>query len=206
MEVIGVLGFIGSGKGTVADMLVEDYGYRKDSFAASLKDATAQIFNWPRHLLEGDTKESREWREQVDIWWSNELNIPNFTPRFALQYLGTDVLRKGFHDDLWLLTLKNRLETQGGKVVIPDVRFPNEIKLIERLGGKLLWVQRDDLPAWAGFAKAANTGCSESRIVMENNYSHVHSSEWSWVGVSNYTVIKNNGTLDDLHIKVKRCV
>ena len=40
---IGVVGLISSGKGTVADRLVEKHGYQKDSFAKSLKDAVAQL-------------------------------------------------------------------------------------------------------------------------------------------------------------------
>ena len=43
---IGVVGLIGSGKGTVSDRLVEQHGYQKDSFAKSLKDAVAAMFNW----------------------------------------------------------------------------------------------------------------------------------------------------------------
>ena len=59
--IIGVVGFIGSGKGTVADILQNDYGYQKISFADSLKDTVASVFSWPRELLEGDTDVSRMW-------------------------------------------------------------------------------------------------------------------------------------------------
>ena len=66
MKVIGVAGLIGGGKWSVADILVGEFGFEKLSFADSLKDMIASIFGWERRLLEGDTKESREWREQVD--------------------------------------------------------------------------------------------------------------------------------------------
>ena len=59
---IGIVGLISSGKGTVADRLVEQHGYKKDSFAKSLKDAVASMFNWDRDMLEGDTESSRHWR------------------------------------------------------------------------------------------------------------------------------------------------
>ena len=45
---VGLTGLIGSGKTTVANLLVERHGYRADSFAASVKDALATIFGWPR--------------------------------------------------------------------------------------------------------------------------------------------------------------
>ena len=66
---IGLVGLIGSGKDTVAEQLVKQHNFKRDSFAKSLKDATANIFGWDRALLEGHSKESREWREQPDRFW-----------------------------------------------------------------------------------------------------------------------------------------
>ena len=60
MKIIGVCGLIGGGKGTVADILVSNHNFQKISFADPLKDMISNVFNWPRHLLEGDTKESRD--------------------------------------------------------------------------------------------------------------------------------------------------
>ena len=68
--IIGICGFIGSGKDTVADYLVNFHGFRRESFANSLKDAVAVVFGWDRILLEGRTKEAREWREQVGLYYS----------------------------------------------------------------------------------------------------------------------------------------
>ena len=72
--IIGICGLIGSGKGTVADILV-DQGFKKVSFADKLKDGVAEIFGWDRAMLEGDTDESRQWREQIDNYWSNETQM-----------------------------------------------------------------------------------------------------------------------------------
>src|SRR5258708_6546586 len=100
MHLIALVGFKGSGKDTAGRFLVENYGFRNFSFAESLKDALASIFCWDRALIEGDTGESRAWRETVDSWWSEKLGIPNFTPRLAMQLVGTDVFRKHFNPDL----------------------------------------------------------------------------------------------------------
>ena len=96
---IGLVGLIGSGKDTVAERLVTQHGFERDSFAKSLKDATASIFGWDRELLEGNTKESREWREQPDIFWSKKFN-KEITPRWVLQYFGTEVCRGGMLDSV----------------------------------------------------------------------------------------------------------
>ena len=49
--IIGICGFIGSGKDTAADYLVNSHGFRRESFANSLKDAVAAVFNWDREML-----------------------------------------------------------------------------------------------------------------------------------------------------------
>ena len=153
---IGLLGRIGSGKGTVAEELVNTYGFRQDSFARTLKDATAALFNWDRAMLEGNTPESRAAREVVDEWWSEKLDIENFTPRLALQLLGTDVFRNHFHQDIWVLGVMARYK-EGDNVVISDARFPNEVASIREMGGNIVQVDRGEEPKWWDCAVSATT-------------------------------------------------
>ena len=108
-KIIGLCGFIGSGKGTVADILVDDYGFTKIGLADRVKDTAAIMFNWPREMIEGNTPESREWREQPDEWWSDELGY-ELTPRMAMQRLGTDCMRKGLDDRIWVLMVKKTIQ------------------------------------------------------------------------------------------------
>lgn len=204
-QLVGLVGFIGSGKGTVAETLVNQFNFRQDSFAASLKDAVSVMFDWPRHLLEGDTKESREWREQPDTWWGDKLGISNFTPRYALQYMGTDVLRNHFNQDIWFLTLQNRLRKNSEQnVVISDVRFPNEVKFIQEQGGKIVRIHRGQEPSWFDVAVAANRGDVWQHNLMTNDpaLKQVHHSEWAWVGSHIDHHIYNDGTLGSLKDKV----
>lgn len=194
--IIGLLGLIGSGKGTVAEHLVKSHNFVPDSFAATLKDVCAVMFSWPRYMLEGDTAESRDWRETIDTWWAKELNIPNFTPRLALQLVGTDTIRNNFHQNMWLMTMKHRLQFNATQnVVISDTRFPNEVQLIKDMGGILIQVTRGHLPDWYDVAIDANRGDEAARLLMATKYSKIHSSEWAWVGTKVDYGLANDGTL-----------
>lgn len=190
--IIGVCGLIGSGKDTIADYLVNIHEFRRDSFAATLKDAVAAVFGWDRDMLEGRTKSSREWREQPDAWWSDRLGR-EITPRWVLQYWGTEVCRQGFHDDIWIASLENKLRTTRDDVVISDCRFPNEIDAIRRAGGTVIRIQRGADPDWfAGVRDHLQHGTARPPTLP-------HASEWSWAGTDFDRVIDNNGTLDQLY-------
>jgi hypothetical protein len=195
--IIGVCGFIGSGKDTVADYLVNFHEFRRESFASTLKDAVAAVFGWDRTMLEGRTKEAREWREQVDPWWAKRLDMPTLTPRWILQYWGTEVCRKGFHDDIWIASLENKLRNSKDNVVISDCRFPNEIASIRNAGGQIVWVQRGELPDWYDTAVAANEG--HNWAVQDLKMRKIHASETSWVGTKFDHLIDNNGTIEELY-------
>jgi hypothetical protein len=202
--IIGVCGLIGSGKDTVADYLQNFHEFRRESFASTLKDAVAAVFGWDRILLEGRTKEAREWREQVDLWWAERLDMPTLTPRWVLQYWGTEVCRKGFHDDMWIASLENKLRNSKDHVVISDCRFPNEIASIKDAGGKIVWVKRGELPTWYDTAVAANQGHSWAQ--QELKLQKIHASETSWVGTEFDAVIDNNGTIDELYQQAQRLI
>ena len=202
--IIGICGFIGSGKDTVADYLVNFHEFRRESFANTLKDAVAAVFGWDRTLLEGRTKEAREWREQVDPWWAERLAMPTLTPRWVLQYWGTEVCRKAFHDDIWIASLENKLRNSKDNVVISDCRFPNEIQSIRDAGGKIVWVQRGELPDWYDTAVEANLG--HNYAVQDLKMRKIHASETAWVGTEFDTIIDNNRSIDDLYQQAKLIV
>ncbi len=206
--IIGVCGFIGSGKDTIADYLVNYHGFRRESFANSLKDAVAHVFGWDRTMLEGRTKQAREWREQRDEWWSNRLGM-DITPRWILQYWGTEVCRKAFHDDIWIAALENKLRTSKDDIVISDCRFPNEIKSIRNAGGRVIRVVRGDEPEWYEDAVAVNKGnrhigwaIAKDRMAKYK----IHASETAWVGTDFDAVLDNNGSIENLFDQVKGLV
>jgi hypothetical protein len=202
--IIGVCGFISSGKDTIADYLVNFHGFRRDSFASTLKDSVAAVFGWDRELLEGRTKSAREWREQVDPWWAERLDMPDLTPRWVLQYWGTEVCRRGFNDDIWIASLENKLRNSKDNIVISDCRFPNEIQSIKRAGGIVIRVKRGPEPTWYNIAITANTGSKLAQDIL--NEQRIHISETAWVGTEFDRVVDNNGTIDQLYAQVKRLV
>lgn len=195
--IIGVCGSIGAGKDTLADYLVNVHEFRRESYAGTLKDAVAAVFGWDRTLLEGRTRQAREWREEVDAWWAQRLANPNLTPRWVLQQWGTEVCRRGFHDDIWIASIENKLRHSRDDVVISDCRFPNEINSIRRQGGFVVRVVRGPDPEWFGLALQANRGDQQSRDSLQTY--GVHASETAWIGTTFDAVIDNNGSLDDLY-------
>jgi len=187
--IIGICGLIGSGKGTVADILV-DQGFKKVSFADKLKDGVSTIFGWDRAMLEGDTDESRTWREQRDDFWSSETKM-EVTPRLVLQLFGTDCMRNGFDDGVWVSLLKKTILENPGNYVVPDVRFENEIAMLRDIGGEVWEVQRGSTPEW--LIQYEITGVEPIEI---------HPSEWRWIKSRKDVIIENNSTLAELNRQV----
>lgn len=212
-KIIGICGWIGSGKDTAADFLVANHGFVRESFAGTLKDAVSVVFGWDRELLEGKTSEARAWREQVDAWWARRLSMPHLTPRWVLQNWGTEVLRNHFHSDIWVSSLENKLLKSDYNVVISDCRFPNEIEVIKRLGGAVCWVERGDRPVWYEWAATYNRLPEDDKTKLNMRITatlhespityKIHPSEWYWVGADFDYNIDNNGSLRDLELNIK---
>jgi len=207
--IIGFVGFIGCGKDTAADYLVNYHEFRRDSFANTLKDAVAAVFGWDRTLLEGRTKEARAWREQVDEWWAHRLSIPHLTPRWILQYWGTEVCRHGFHDDIWIASLENKMRKTSDNIVISDVRFTNEIQAIHNAGGKVIRIKRGPDPEWYQDAANVNAGPTNlSWAISKQKISElgIHASETSWIGGKIDVTICNDNSIDSLYEQIKNQV
>lgn len=197
---------MGSGKDTIADYLVNFHGYKRESFANSLKDAVSVVFGWDRELLEGRTKQSREWRETKDEWWSARLK-QDITPRWVLQYWGTEVVRRGFHDDMWVASLENRLLHSKDDIVITDCRFPNEIAALKNIGATVLRVKRGPEPEWYDAAKSMNKGPARNMSWAISSHKietlGIHASETAWVGQKFDAIITNDSTIEDLYSQIE---
>jgi len=176
---IGLCGYKGVGKSTVANILVRDYNFQKFSFADSLKDSLSNIFGWDRDLLEGETEESRIFRESKDEWWSKKLGF-EVIPRNMMTKVGTDMFREIVHKDIWVLSLENKIKDlleKDEKVVISDYRYSdNEYLMIKNYNGIIVRVNDGNIPEYE-----KNVLPNNSENYMKAFYPNVHSSEYSFL-------------------------
>ena len=208
-KLIALGGLIGSGKDTVANYLCTVHGFKRMSFASVLKDTVSTIFDWDRELLEGSTKASREWREQVDEWWSKKLNIDGLTPRYILQQWGTEVIRNSFNDNIWVMSMENKLRKINQDIVITDCRFPNEIQSVKDQNGIVIRTSRGPDPHWIKYAIMYNTSEHQSQRDIGLQYlkeNKIHPSEYSSVGLDYDYLLDNNDTIDNLHKQIDKII
>jgi len=138
---IGLSGKAGSGKSTAANYLRRVYGYHQFAFATALKDTVGTAFGFTEDHLHGDLK------EEIDPRWG-------VSPRWCLQWLGTEVLRSRF-PDIWIRHLRQDildfLSINGQRrIVVTDVRFRDEAEALKRMGAVLIRIERPAAGARAG--------------------------------------------------------
>jgi hypothetical protein len=166
----------------VGSIIQELYpSYTTTSFAKPIKSALSSMFGWQAKLLEGTTEASRVWRETQDSYWTEKLGKP-ITPRLMMREFGTELIRNQFSQDFWTNRCELFLQDSKKSVVVTDVRFVNEIEMIKRLGGKIVWVRRDPLPDYYN----------------QSLWFNQQRSERDWIGTDFDSIILNNTSIQDL--------
>lgn len=172
---IGVLGKKMHGKDTIANYMCTFYKFQRIAFADTLKQTCASLFGFTYRQLYKDKK------EEVDPTWG-------ITPREAMQYMGTEVVRKGMSnlipgigENFWIKCMEKRLKDcySNTNVVISDVRFQNEVDFIHSMGGKVIKVERE---------------FEEESLNFVN-----HESELAIDKITNYDFLVHNKELEDLY-------
>jgi len=171
--IIAISGKKGSGKSTIGEIF-RNNGYILDSFANSVKDICTILFNYDRNKLEGITEEDRKWRENTN-------NKYNITPREAMILVGTEFGRKMINENIWIDTLFNRYDKNDNKkLVITDLRFPNEYEEIKKRGGIIIRINRYN---------NKNLHYETECLLDEYKFDYI---------------IDNNGTIDELKDKINK--
>jgi hypothetical protein len=110
-------------------------------------------------------------------------------------------MRNTLHLDIWVLAGMKRISDKKN-VVIPDTRFPNEIKAIREMGGVIWNVQRGSLPEWypklIALKRNPNFKLELIELFMKENFPQIHASEYSWVGTEFDAIFQNNTTVEQL--------
>lgn len=76
--------------------------------------------------------------------WALTVELSENSPRKIMQTLGTEWGRDMVHPDFWVATAERRME-QFDKVVVTDLRFPNELKFLRDAGAHIVRVHRPAL-------------------------------------------------------------
>jgi hypothetical protein len=146
MEIIGLAGYARSGKDEAAKLLTSEYGFKHIAFADKLRDMLLAI-----DPIVAPSKEKYFTRDKtvinlsevIDVYgWDGYKNTEYGTEiRRLLQRLGTEGGRKTLWDSIWIDAAFAGL-TEDAKVVVSDVRFPNEADAIKARGGHVWRVNR----------------------------------------------------------------
>jgi hypothetical protein len=208
---IGFMGTKGSGKDTSADYLVRTRGFIKKSFADPLKLACKQLFLFTDTQLYGTI----EQKEQPDKNWFG------CSPRKALQFVGTELLRNNLNEIMpglgknifthhFKLWYKKKLAANPYLcVVIADVRFQNEVDMIQELGGRVCKITRSACTAIKNYS-IIDELCDEcdghhtEYIQYTQHTQHTqHESELELQKITTHDyAIENDSTIDELYVTV----
>ena len=162
----------------VLTFLRKEVGYSGNwqikKFADKLKDIICLLINCTREQLEDESFKSKELGEE---WWyfkgrndslisyseyskRNDEDLIKPTPRFLLQFIGTNLLRNQLHPEIWVNSLMNEYKSYLSSnhpvddldweprfiypnFIITDTRFENELEAVKKRGGITIRVNRN---------------------------------------------------------------
>lgn len=185
--ILSISGKINSGKDTIAEIVTQItpyYNWEVKKFAGKLKTIAEILTGIPKHHFE-----DQEFKKQyMGPEWG-------MTYRELLQKLGTEAMRDGLHENVWINALFADYQATTVAVgtsefditekdelpnwIITDCRFPNELNAIKERNGLTIKVVRDNA--------VVSDHPSETALDTYTNWNYV---------------IDNNGSIEDLKAKV----
>jgi dephospho-CoA kinase len=172
--IIGLSGYAQTGKDTVAEYLISNYGYRRVAFADPIREA---LYRLNPVVPVGEFQSTHLAQAVNGLGWEETKRISPETRRL-LQVLGTEVGREMFGPDFWV-NQAMRNASKFDKIVLTDVRYPNEYRAIKNRDGVIIRI-----------VKPGTTAVNE------------HSSETALDNFSFDATIVNDGSIHDLGKKI----
>ncbi|MBW4709561.1 hypothetical protein KX928_17380 [Roseobacter sp. YSTF-M11] len=165
-RLIGLVGRAGAGKSTAAEIIAAE-GFTRTRFAAGLKSMLTALYASAglcsaeiTRRIEGDLKETPD------------AILGGKSPRQAMITLGTewgrDLITPGLWVSIWEARARSIL-TAGSSAVVEDVRFPNEIEAIRRLGGLIVYIERRDAPGTSISHASEALGPECADVLIDNS-------------------------------------
>jgi len=128
-EIVAFCGKKRSGKDTAGDAAAS-LGYMPIAFADPIKEICQVVFEFTDEQVYGSKK------GEIDEFW-------DFSPRWAMQTIGTEMFRDHIGDDVWVKSLLTRIDhSNHDKFAVTDVRFPNEVDHLQRAGAEIVYIRR----------------------------------------------------------------
>ena len=218
-----------------------DYSHKSSwevkKFADKLKDIICLLINCTREQLEDESFKSKELGEEWWYWYMERdggyspiildyltttkkelksyegLELIKPTPRFLLQFIGTNLFRNQLHPEIWVNALMSKYKSysipikdlgigkgfEWGEIypnwIITDLRFPNEMEAVKKKGGITIRVNRPcDICGGSGYHKMS---CPVSKSGEHYSETAIDKSEFDYV-------VDNDSDIQSLIEKVKQ--
>ena len=171
INLIGIHGPLNSGKDTVALIIqkrlhMHNQYFKTYAFAKPIKDACKAMFGFTQEQLE-----DRVLKETLDPFWG-------FTPRRAMQLLGTEYGRELMRPDVWIKRAKlehnfNTSTNTYSGTIITDVRFQNEVDwVMDQPHAILIYIESPNIVRDERYSHE-----SEAGISRDDRFHYVHNDK-----------------------------
>ena len=183
MSLFCIIGNIGSGKSTASNIF-KKYNYEEITFAGPVKEI-GLVLGFEYDELYGSQKD----KLKINEFWG-------VSGREFMQKFATDIMRNELYKHLnmsmngytiWVRLCEKKilnLVKENKKIIVSDGRFPDEINMIKKLGGKIIKINRN----------------------ITNNDINTHSSENYIKNITPDIIINNNDTIIELENNIKKII
>lgn len=144
MEIVGFSGYARAGKDTAAEVLIKEFGFTKIAFADKLREVlyalnpvvgfrTYPAGGMSNKLLK-DVIDDIGWESYKESEYGPEI-------RRLIQRMGTEAGRNILGQNIWVDSAFTNVESDA-RIVITDVRFPNEAQAVVSRGGMVIRINK----------------------------------------------------------------